>query len=29
VEVRRVDELLGGDEVDWSTLGMILAGVRA
>lgn len=29
VQVRRVGELLGGDEVDWSTLGMILAGVRA
>jgi hypothetical protein len=29
VEVRRVRELLGGDEVDWSTLGMILAGLRA
>lgn len=28
VQVRRVDELRGGDEVDWSTLGMILAVLR-
>lgn len=28
VEVRRVGDLLAGDEVDWSTLGMILAAVR-
>lgn len=28
VEVRRVGELLAGDEVDWSTLGMILAVLR-
>ena len=28
VEIRTVAELLAGDEVDWSTLGMILAVVR-
>ncbi|MBL8973886.1 MAG: hypothetical protein JNK56_25065 [Myxococcales bacterium] len=28
VEVRRLGELLVGDELDWSTLGMILAGLR-
>lgn len=28
VEVRRVGDLLASDEVDWSTLGMILAAVR-
>lgn len=28
VEVRRLDELLASDELDWSTLGMILAVVR-
>ena len=28
VEIRRVEELLGGDDVDWSTLGMILAALR-
>jgi 8-oxo-dGTP pyrophosphatase MutT (NUDIX family) len=29
VEIRSVGELLAGDEVDWSTLGMILAALRA
>lgn len=28
LQVRTVAELLSGDEVDWSTLGMILAGLR-
>lgn len=28
VEVRRLHELLVGDELDWGTLGMILAGLR-
>ena len=28
VEVRRVGELLDGDELDWSTLGMILTALR-
>lgn len=28
VQVRRLHELLTGDELDWSTLGMILAGLR-
>lgn len=28
VQIRRVDELLAGAEVDWSTLGMILAALR-
>jgi 8-oxo-dGTP pyrophosphatase MutT (NUDIX family) len=28
VQIRRVDELLAGDDVDWSALGMILAALR-